>query len=63
MFYASSFYQMMHLVCVDPIKKISIANVFFKYVYKLYNIENRVVLTGTTSKPSSRVLNFWMQEN
>ena len=39
---------MMNLVCFDLITKIWIANVLFKYVYKLLNIENLVVPVGTT---------------
>ena len=46
-FYASSFYQMINLVCGDPITKIWIANVLFKYDYKIQKIENMVVPVGT----------------
>ena len=34
----SSFYQMINLVCGDPITKIWIANVLFGYNYKLEKI-------------------------
>ena len=39
---------MINLVCGDQITKIWIANVLFKYDYKLKKIENIVVPVGTT---------------